>query len=76
MDCLAWVNTILGNLETANAAKYSAFDIDKMANRNLANTNTVSTAASILPDIVPADHRCRLTGMRPEDWIRRAEDWC
>ncbi|MBN1547371.1 MAG: IS1595 family transposase [Syntrophaceae bacterium] len=77
MECFSWVNTILGNLKTAIAGTYHAFDFDKYAHRYLGEYqyrfNRRFDLSRLLPRMVIAASQ---TGKRPEHWLRLAEDWC
>jgi hypothetical protein len=76
MGCFHWINTILGNLKTAMAGTYHAFDFDKYAHRYLAEFqyrfNRRFDLRSMLPRLVFA---CVSIGKRPEAWLRQAENW-
>lgn len=76
MGCFHWINTILGNLKTAIAGTYHAFDFDKYAHRYLAEFqyrfNRRFDLRSLLPRLVFA---CVSIGKRPEAWLRQAENW-
>jgi ribosomal protein L37AE/L43A len=69
-----WVNTILGNLKTAIAGTYHAFDFAKYANRYLAEVqyrfNRRFDLSVILRRLV---HAATVTGPWPERKIRLAE---
>lgn len=75
MDCFTWVNTILGNLKTAIAGTYHAFDFDKYAHRYLGEYqyrfNRRFDLAGMLTRLIRATARSR---KRPEAWLRLAED--
>jgi hypothetical protein len=75
MDCFTWVNTILGNLKTAIAGTYHAFDFDKYAHRYLGEYqyrfNRRFDLAGMLTRLIRATAR---SGKRPEAWLRLAED--
>lgn len=77
MECFSWVNTILGNLKTAIAGTYHAFDFEKYAHRYLGEYqyrfNRRFDLAAMLPRMVVAAVN---TGKRPERWLRLAEDQC
>jgi hypothetical protein len=76
MGCFHWINTILGNLKTAIAGTYHAFDFDKYAHRYLAEFqyrfNRRFDLRSMLPRLVFA---CISISKRPEAWLRQAENW-
>lgn len=76
MGCFHWINTILGNLKTAIAGTYHAFDFDKYAHRYLAEFqyrfNRRFDLRSLLPRLVFA---CVSIDKRPEAWLRQAENW-
>ena len=71
MECFTWVNTILGNLKTAIAGTYHAFDFDKYAHRYLGEYqyrfNRRFDLAGMLTRLVRAAAR---SGKRPEAWLR------
>lgn len=75
MECFTWVNTILGNLKTAIAGTYHAFDFVKYAHRYLGEFqyrfNRRFDLFRLLPRMVTAAAQ---TGRRPEHWLRLAED--
>lgn len=77
MECFTWVNTILGNLKTAIAGTYHAFDFEKYAHRYLGEYqyrfNRRFDLARILPRLITAAAQ---TGKRTDRWLRRglAED--
>jgi len=77
MECFTWVNTILGNLKTAIAGTYHAFDFEKYAHRYLGEFqyrfNRRFDLAALLPRMIVAAAN---TGKRPERWLRLAEDQC
>jgi hypothetical protein len=77
MDCFTWVNTILGNLKTAMAGTYHAFDFVKYAHRYLGEYqyrfNRRFDLARLLPRMITAAAQ---TGKRTESWLRLAEDQC
>ncbi|MCF6177976.1 MAG: IS1595 family transposase [Geopsychrobacter sp.] len=77
MECFTWVNTILGNLETAISGTYHAFDFEKYAHRYLGEYqyrfNRRFDLASVLPRLVTTAAQ---TGKRTERWLRLAEDQC
>jgi hypothetical protein len=74
MECFNWVNTILGNLKTAIAGTYHAFDFEKYANRYLAEVqyrfNRRFDLRSMLPRLLYAGTH---TSKRTEGWLRLAE---
>jgi hypothetical protein len=76
MGCFHWINTILGNLKTAIAGTYHAFDFSKYAHRYLAEFqyrfNRRFDLRSLLPRLAYA---CVSLGKRPEPWLRQAENW-
>jgi 2-hydroxychromene-2-carboxylate isomerase len=71
MECLTWVNTILGNLKTASSGTYHAFDFEKYAHRYLGEYqyrfNRRFDLAKMLSRLVIATVR---TCKRPEAWLR------
>lgn len=75
MECFTWVNTILGNLKTAIAGTYHAFDFVKYGHRYLGEYqyrfNRRFDLARLLPRMITAAAQ---TGQRPERWLRLAED--
>ena len=77
MDCFTWVNTILGNLKTAMAGTYHAFDFVKYAHRYLGEYqyrfNRRFDLSRLLPRMITAAAQ---TGKRTERWLRLAEDQC
>jgi len=77
MDCFTWVNTILGNMKTAMAGTYHAFDFVKYAHRYLGEYqyrfNRRVDLAQLLPRMITAASH---TGKRTERWLRLAEDQC
>ena len=77
MDCFTWVNTILGNMKTAMAGTYHAFDFVKYAHRYLGEYqyrfNRRFDLAQLLPRMITAAAH---TGKRTERWLRLAEDQC
>lgn len=58
MECLVWVNTILGNLKTAIAGTYHSFDSKKYAHRYLGEYqyrfNRRFDLAQLLPRLISA----------------------
>jgi len=74
MGCFNWINTILGNLKTAVAGTYHAFDFEKYASRYLAEVqyrfNRRFDLRSMLPRLLYAGTH---TGKRTEAWLRLAE---
>ena len=77
MPCFAWINTVLGNVKTALAGTYHAFNFRKYAHRYLAECqyrfNRRFDLKAILPRLVRA---AALTGPRTEAWLRLAEHSC
>ena len=77
MPCFTWVNTLLGNLKTALAGTYHAFNFRKYAHRYLAEYqyrfNRRFDLKAILPRLVRA---AAATGPRTEAWLRTAEQSC
>lgn len=75
MDCFTWVNTILGNLKTAIAGTYHAFNFAKYAHRYLGEYqyrfNRRFDLAGMLTRLIRAT---ALSGKHPEAWLRLAED--
>ncbi len=67
MECLSWVNTILGNLKNAINGTYHAFDFEKYAHRDLGEYqyryNRRFDLAALLPRIIVA---AAATGKRRE----------
>ncbi len=74
MTCFAWINILLGNLKTALAGTYNAFNFRKYAHRYLAEYqyrfNRRFNMKSILPRLL---HAAATTGPRTETWLRLAE---
>jgi len=74
MPCFSWVNILLGNLKTALAGTYHAFDFRKYAHRYLAEYqyrfNRRFNMKAILPRLLRA---AAATGPRTETWLRLAE---
>jgi transposase-like protein len=77
MPCFTWVNTLLGNLKTALAGTYHAFNFRKYAHRYLAEYqyrfNRRFDLKAILPRLLRA---AAVTGPRTESWLRLAEHSC
>ena len=77
MPCFTWVNTVLGNVKTALAGTYHAFNFRKYAHRYLAECqyrfNRRFDLKAILPRLVRA---AAVTGPRTEAWLRLAEHSC
>lgn len=77
MPCFVWVNTLLGNLKTALAGTYHAFDFRKYAHRYLAEYQYRFNRRVDLKTIMPRLLRAAAeTGPRPEAWLRAAEHSC
>lgn len=76
MECFTWVNTILGNLKTAIAGTYHAFDFEKYPRRYLGEYqyrfNRRFNLCEMLSRLILAAVQ---TERRPERWLRLAEDW-
>ena len=74
MECFSWVNTILGNLKTAIAGTYHAFDFKKYGYRYLGEVqykfNRRFDLSTILQRLIYAAAN---TGCRPERVLRQAE---
>jgi transposase-like protein len=74
MECFSWVNTILGNLKTAFAGTYHAFDFKKYGYRYLGEVqyrfNRRFDLATMLPRLIYAAAN---TECRPERLLRFAE---
>ena len=70
-----WVNTVLGNLKTATAGTYHAFDFHKYGYRYLAEAqyrfNRRFDLSTIFSRLLRA---ASCTGKRTEAWLRLAED--
>lgn len=77
MPCFIWVNTLLGNLKTALAGTYHAFNFRKYAHRYLAEYqyrfNRRFDLKAIMPRLLRA---AATTGPRNEAWLRLAEHSC
>jgi hypothetical protein len=77
MPCFTWINTVLGNVKTALAETYHAFNFRKYAHRYLAECqyrfNRRFDLKAILPRLVRA---AATTGPRPETRLRLAEHSC
>jgi len=77
MPCFTWINTVLGNVKTALAGTYHAFNFRKYAHRYLAEYqyrfNRRFDLKAILPRLVRA---AATTGPRTEAWLRLAEHSC
>jgi ribosomal protein L37AE/L43A len=77
MPCFTWVNTLLGNVKTALAGTYHAFNFRKYAHRYLAEYqyrfNRRFDLKAILPRLLRA---AATTGPRTEAWLRSAEHSC
>lgn len=75
MECINWVNTILGNLKTAINGTYHAFDFEKYAHRYLGEYqycfNRRFDLAGILSRLVTATAR---TDKRTKAWLMLAGD--
>lgn len=75
MPCFNWINTIIGNLKTAESGTYHAFKFGKYGFRYLAEAqyrfNRRFNMKEILPRLLRA---AATTGKRTEAWIRLAED--
>lgn len=75
MPCFNWINTILGNLNTATSGTYHAFDFRKYGFRYLAEAqyrfNRRFDLTAILPRLLKA---CVTTGKRTEAWLWLAEE--
>lgn len=75
MTCFNWVNTLLGNLKTATAGTYHAFDFHKYGYRYLAEAqyrfNRRFDLSTIFARLLCA---ATCTGKRTEAWLRLAED--
>lgn len=75
MECFKWINTILGNLKTATAGTYHAFDFEKYGYRYLGECqyrfNRRFNLKTILPRLIRAATQ---TGSRPERFLRLAEE--
>lgn len=73
MACFTWVNTVLGNLKTAIAGTYHAFDFDKYGYRYLGEHqyrfNRRFDLAAMFKRLCSASAK---TGKRPEIWLRSA----
>jgi transposase-like protein len=77
MPCFAWVNILLGNLKTALAGTYHAFNFSKYAYRYLAEYQYRFNRRFDLRAIVPRLLRAAATtGPRNEAWLRLAEHSC
>lgn len=74
MPCFAWINILIGNLKTALAGTYHAFNFQKYASRYLAEYqyrfNRRFDLRAILPRLLRA---AATTGPRSEVWLRAAE---
>jgi hypothetical protein len=74
MECFSWINTILGNLKTAIAGTYHAFDFKKYGHRYLGEVqykfNRRFDLSIMLQRLVYAAAN---TGCRPERFLRQAE---
>lgn len=74
MECFSWVNTILGNLKTAIAGTYHAFDFKKYGYRFLGEVqykfNRRFDLSTILRRLAYAAAN---TGCRPERFLRSAK---
>jgi predicted RNA-binding Zn-ribbon protein involved in translation (DUF1610 family) len=77
MPCFTWVNTLLGNVKTALAGTYHAFNFRKYAHRYLAEYqyrfNRRFDLKAILPRLLRA---ASTTAPRTEAWLRLAEHSC
>lgn len=77
MPCFTWINTVLGNVKTALAGTYHAFNFRKYAHRYLAECqyrfNRRFDLKALLPRLVRA---AATTGPRTETWLRLAEHSC
>ena len=74
MPCFAWINILLGNLKTALAGTYHAFDFDKYAGRYLAEYQYRFNRRHNLKALLPRLLRAAVcTGPRTEAWLRAAE---
>ena len=77
MSCFQWVNTILGNLKTANNETYHSFDFEKYGYCYLAEMqyrfNRRFDLAVFLPRLFLA---AATTGKRTAVWFILAEDQC
>ena len=77
MPCFTWINTVLGNVKTALAGTYHAFNFRKYAHRYLAECqyrfNRRFDLKALLPRMVRA---AATTGPRTEAWLRVAEHSC
>ena len=77
MPCFTWINTVLGNVKTALAGTYHAFNFRKYAHRYLAECqyrfNRRFDLKVLLPRMVRA---AATTGPRIEAWLRLAENSC
>jgi ISXO2-like transposase domain len=77
MPCFTWINTVLGNVKTALAGTYHAFNFRKYAHRYLAECqyrfNRRFDLKAILPRLV---HAAVATGPRTESCLRSAEYSC
>ncbi len=73
MACFTWVNTVLGNLKTAIAGTYHAFDFDKYGYRYLGEHqyrfNRRFDLTAMFKRLCSASAK---TGKRPEIWLRLA----
>lgn len=77
MPCFAWMNTLLGNLKTALAGTYHAFNFRKYAHRYLAEYQYRFNRRFDLKAILPRLLRAAVTtGPRTETWLRLAELSC
>ena len=73
MECFTWINTVLGNLKTAIAGTYHAFDFDKYGYRYLGEHqyrfNRRFDLAAMFKRLCSSSAK---TGKRPEIWLRLA----
>jgi hypothetical protein len=74
LECLHWVNTLLGNIKSSVQGTYSGFKFDKYATRYLGEEEYRLDRRLDPPLMLHRMPRvCALTTVRPGKWIRSAE---
>ena len=74
LECVQWVSTLLGNIESSIQGIYRGFKFDKYAARYLGELQYRFNRRFDLPTMIPRLLRaCALTTARPEKRLRTAE---